>query len=117
MEHDRAVFLPVLSDISRIKAIGKNAVRLQGPDLPGSSDCVPQVPFELRSVERPFARKLFPAKFLGSHSGSNDSLAKFVLGLVPVFVSAESVVGSKSEFDGVTKAEVSIHPIGKLAER
>ncbi len=96
VQHDRAVLLAVLADVARIEPLGQHAVGLDRADLPGAADRVGQVPFELGGVERAFAGQLLPAVFLGRHAGIDHRLAQFGLGLVPVLVGAEALLGPQA---------------------
>ena len=116
VEHDRAVPLAVLADVARVEPFGQHAVGLDRADLPRAADRVGQVPFELGGVERAFARQFFPAVFFGRQPGVDHRLAQFVLGLVPVGVGAEALVGAQRQLDRVGEAEVLVDPVGELAE-
>ena len=118
VEHHRAMLLPVLADVACVEPFRQHPVGLQGADLPGAPDRVLQVPFELGRIESAFARQLLPAELLRRHARSDDRLAKLVLGLVPILVAAEAVVGPQCELDRViVETEIPVDAVGKLAER
>ncbi len=83
MQHDRAVTGPILPDILGVQAFRHVEIDLQRAALPVAADGVAQHKFQLRAVERAFARVE-----LEVHAGDGAGFAQRVLGLVPHFVAA-----------------------------
>ena len=90
VQHDRAVLLAVLADVSRVEPLGQHRIGLHRADLPGAADRVGQMPFELGRIEGAFARQLLPAKFLGVAAGRRDGVAQALLRPVPHFVASRT---------------------------
>ena len=58
MQHDRAMPLAILADITGVESLREHAIKLQGAALPGSADRVMQMKFDLGAVKRTFAGKV-----------------------------------------------------------
>ena len=117
MQHDRPVLVAVLADVRGVEPLGQHAVGLDRADLPGPPDRVGQMEFQLRGVEGAFAGQLFPAELLGGASGLGDRLAQDLLGLVPLGVGAEALLGPQRQLDLVfAEPEVAIDAVEQVAE-
>src|SRR6478736_5252020 len=103
VEHHRTMLLPVLTHEGRIQAFGEHTIGLKRANLPGTPDCVLEMPLKLWRIESALARQLFPAKLFRRHAGGGDCLAKFVFSLVPVLVAAEPLVGAKRELHRISR--------------
>src|SRR5690606_19260517 len=51
VEHDRAVALAILADVACVETLGENPVGLDGSHLPGATDRVSEMPFELGRIK------------------------------------------------------------------
>src|SRR5689334_20309637 len=112
VEHDGRVLLAVLAHECGVEQAGHHAVGLDGPDLPGPSDRVGEVPFELRSIEGALARQLLPAILLRRETRSDHRVAQLLLGAVPLLVSARTLFRPERELDRViVEAEIAIDAV------
>ena len=93
------------ADITRTQALGQHKIQLQRAALPGASDGIAKVIFNLRAVKRALARQFFPLQANGC-----QCVAQAVFGPVPNRVITRAHVGPQGQLDrNIVKAEVFIN--------
>ena len=104
VQHDRCVAGVVLANVFGTETLRHGKVDLDRSALPGAADGVLDMEFDLRAVERAFARQFVPFE-----AGCSQPFAQCKFRLVPDFVVANALFWAQRELYGdLMEAEVGV---------
>src|SRR6201990_82944 len=108
MHHDRRLLAAIMVDVERAEPLRQIEVDLRGAALPVAADGIAQHVFELRPVERAFARIDRGLDAIVALGDALQHILHDAFGVIPRLVRADALFWSRRELHGEIAREAEV---------